>query len=87
MTYRVIHTDGTETALAVAGRRPSLEELQAAVGGYIELVRVKGGELWVNEDGLSLQLPPNPAASLIAGVYIVGPAVLALRARRGGQPV
>jgi hypothetical protein len=38
----------------------SLEEMQKIVGGYIEPVRVSGNiELFVNEDGLSENLPLN----------------------------
>ena len=57
----------------------SLSTLQAAVGGYIETVPVPGDArlvLLVNEDGLSLHLPPNPQASELAQRAIVGDAVL-----------
>lgn len=50
----------------------SLAELQALVGGYIEIVRapyVVGQEtalyLVVNEDGKRLELPPNPVATVL----------------------
>ncbi len=58
--------------------RPTLEEAQGAVGGYVELVELEGGgrQLIVNEEGLLLNLPVNPEATLLAGVLIVGPALL-----------
>ena len=57
----------------------SLAALQAAIGGYIEAVAVPADDslvLLVNEDGLSLNLPPNPQASAVAICSIVGDAVL-----------
>ena len=45
------------------------DALQTTVGGYIEAVAVPADEslvLLVNEDGLSLKLPPNPQASAVA---------------------
>jgi hypothetical protein len=43
------------------GKEFSLEELQLAVGGYIEGVRPldKRSNLYVNEEGLLKNLPPN----------------------------
>ena len=61
----VLKTDGTtETKEIEAGER-LLANLQKEVGGYIEPVRhIEGlppGKLvLVNEDGISLDLPPNP---------------------------
>lgn len=53
----------------------SLEAMQAIVGGYVELVRLENGlELWVNEEGLLEELPPNRYASYLARHPIVGPA-------------
>jgi hypothetical protein len=55
----------------------ALEELQTIVGGYIEVVRTRTGELLiVNEDGLSLQLPFNSLASSYYGGSIVGDVVI-----------
>lgn len=47
---------------------PSLEELQAAVGGYIEFVPTgNAGYMYCNEEGKLLGLPVNKAAtSMIA---------------------
>jgi hypothetical protein len=68
---------------------PSLEELQKAVGGYIRMVPFDSKseviQMAVNEDGLRLDLPDNPVASLLSGQRIVGDAVvLAGKARKRG---
>ena len=55
---------------------PSLEEAQKAVGGYVEIVKVGEAQLLVNEDGLQLKLPHNPAASEVARQAICGNALL-----------
>ena len=62
----------------------TLEEMQEAVGGYIEVVRLAFDRLVmiVNEEGKLRGLPYNPAATAIMGVgglpgdYIVGTALL-----------
>ena len=67
------------------GGRPTLEQLQKAVGGYIEIVRCTKLHCYlvVNEEGLLDGLPHNAVASylvsdLIRGeVRIVGSVVLA----------
>lgn len=56
----VLRADGTETTLDDL----SLASMQAAVGGYIERVRLSDNrEMWVNEDGISMQLPFNLRAT------------------------
>lgn len=73
------------TGATVITRReepPSLDDLQKAVGGYIERVRVRYEgrvrDAYVNEEGLLKSLPPNRAATgLLAppfspGSFIVG---------------
>ena len=51
-------------------RKPSLEELQKLVGGYIEAIYFEDDPLgywhigWVNEEFLIKQLPQNHAASI-----------------------
>jgi len=58
----------------------TLTRLQESVGGYIELVRLADGcHMYVNEDGLMLNLPYNVAASVLAGRRIVGDVVLLTR--------
>ena len=56
----------------------TLEALQAAVGGYIETVRLRVGDavMIVNEEGLLLGLPYNTLASGFAGREIVGTAII-----------
>ena len=59
-----------------------LRELQLLVGGYIEAVRLPADSLqcglWliVNEEGRLQNLPVNRRASIAAGRWIVGDAVL-----------
>ena len=56
---------------------PGLSSMQELVGGYIESVRIGDVDMWVNEEGLLLKLPPNLIASAIARRPICGPAFLA----------
>lgn len=55
-----------------------LEALQKIVGGYIETVTLthEKAVMIVNEEGVLLNLTLNPAASALAGVRIVGPALI-----------
>ena len=67
----------TEAFPPARGNRYSLEELQTAVDGFIELVHLDSQQvLVVNEDGLRLRLPVNDKASDIAGRLIVGDSLL-----------
>lgn len=75
---RLIRTDGVEEQLDDV----SLESLQAAVGGYIQIVYINTDEMLViNEEGKLLNLSYNKEATLIVqgllfiGDYIAGPAV------------
>lgn len=56
----------------------TLEALQAQVNGYIEAVTLVPGQaaMIVNEEGRLHQMPPNILASAIAGVKIMGPAIV-----------
>jgi hypothetical protein len=59
--------------------RPTLEEAQEFVGGYVQLFESRiypKTQLLVDEDGLCKSLPINPIASRIAGTFIVGPALI-----------
>jgi len=57
----------TELITLEQGKHFTLEELQAFVGGYVELVRTPAGRyLVLNEDGKQLGLPPNTRATAIA---------------------
>lgn len=64
---------------------PTLEAVQAMVGGYVEMVSLFKGaaQMLVNEEGLLKQLAPNPVATQWAHAggrtdisMIVGPAVI-----------
>lgn len=56
----------------------TLEALQAQVNGYIETVPLipRLAVMIVNEEGRLHQMPPNILASAIAGVKIMGPAIV-----------
>ena len=71
---------------------PTLEELQEVVGGYVELIRLpSGNQLWVNEEGMLLNLPENHAATALlwdcspahVGQRIVGTAVMEYTDKEG----
>jgi hypothetical protein len=73
---RVAHTDGRTEV-----KRISFEDARALVGGFVELVYDEASScvLFVNEDGIRLQLPPNPTYRPYVGVVIaVEPHELAL---------
>lgn len=71
---KIIYSDGREVAVKPKnGTDFSLEELQAIVGGYIEIIYVKGNDIMVlNEEGKLIGLPINGKASRMAGEVIVG---------------
>ena len=57
-------------------KKPTLEQMQKWVGGYIETLDVryegKAGTMVVNEEGRIYNLSPNLVASEIAGLLILG---------------
>jgi hypothetical protein len=58
----------------------SLEKLQKAVGGYIQIVTIDNQMcLVVNEEGLLMELPVNNWASSYSGQLIVGDVILMKR--------
>tara|TARA_R100000544_G_scaffold27174_1_gene14089 strand:+ start:252 stop:479 length:228 start_codon:yes stop_codon:yes gene_type:complete len=60
-------------------RKPTLEEAQGIVGGYVEMVLLPKDinvQVLVNEEGLLENLPVNQAASELCGQKIVGPVVV-----------
>lgn len=71
----IIRVDGTEEQL---DHKPTLEEAQKIVGGWIELVKVGGSKtLVVDEEGKLKNKPTNKVitniyGSEIYGGYIVG---------------
>jgi len=78
----VIRADGTEAEVKPKGKTLSLEEMQAAVGGYIERVQIRGGEVYVDEDGRMKGLPLNMKASMLAGMDLCGNALVLTREKR-----
>src|SRR5215471_12097134 len=65
MASEMIYATGEIVPLVPGnGKFWTLRELQAKVGGYIEVVRTTDGRwMLVNEDGKRLQLPLNPVAT------------------------
>jgi hypothetical protein len=63
----IIKTDGTIVeAFPKNGKKFSLEELQAAVGGLIELAVLRDGrDLWFNEEGKLIGLEVNIYATML----------------------
>lgn len=62
-----------------------LEVYQNLVGGWIEVVHAAGlqgyhSAMVVNEEGILLDLPVNPLASMLYGDYIAGDVVIVGRA-------
>ncbi len=57
---------------------PDFTGLQAAVSGYVEVIKVDGDSYWLgNEDGLPKGMAVNEAASEKLGIQVVGPIVKA----------
>jgi hypothetical protein len=58
--------------------KPSLEDAQEKVGGYVELLTLSNGEqMLVDEEGLFKQSPQvNVPATFLAGRQIVGNAII-----------
>ena len=72
-----MNEDDTAELMVMEDRQPTLEEAQSAVGGLAERVFLSNGDhLLVNEEGLLLGLPVNIEATLVAGMPIVGNALL-----------
>jgi hypothetical protein len=56
----------------------TLEQMQNAVGGYIQMVYLKDYKVMIaNEEGLLYNLPHNERASELAGQFIVGDVLIA----------
>ena len=82
---KLLKADGTTVEVQPKnGTDYTLDELQALVGGYIEVVRSykKGHILVINEEGKLLGLPYNGRATELADIdlwdCIVGDALLCL---------
>lgn len=74
MKNYIIHTDGTIEPIVLRNPKEiSLEEMQKAVGGYIERVGTYlDCSVWANEEGLLKGLPLNVRASELCYRPIVG---------------
>ena len=80
----LIKVDGSQEEVKPAsGKYLTLQEMQLAIQGFIELAptltysdAAQDKLLFVDEEGLFNQKLPNPAASLLAGRNIVGDALL-----------
>ena len=65
------------TVMILVDKQPTLEEAQAFVNGYVELlVLSKDEQIVINEEGLLKELPINYWASLKSGRIIVGNVIL-----------
>ena len=78
----LITAEGEQRDITFKNKLASLSELQEYVGGYIEIVWLRGGKiLVVNEEGKINGLPINMNATYIIGEHgmddnIVGNAIL-----------
>jgi len=82
--HKVIKPDGTLVDYPPKGKQYTLEELQSAVGGYIQIVHPVGDSRYLivlNEEGKLKDLPLNKTATRLYRQppdYIVGPALVCL---------
>lgn len=78
-TLILFKPDGSTDSRVCAGKKATLKELQDAVGGYIELIRVrhegKVRDAYVNENGRFDGLPHNAQATTMASEFGYGPLV------------
>jgi hypothetical protein len=77
---RLIQPDGTETIVTpkAASNEWTLAELQHCVQGHIERCpqQYEGHDVWVNEEGLILELDPNHTASHLLQQSLYGPVLI-----------
>ena len=73
MSYIITAQGDTRPYLPAVGEQYTLEELQAAVGGYIEIVHLDADRVMVlNEEGIRLRLGVNAGATDLCGQAILG---------------
>lgn len=72
LIYRV---NGQIEKVDLAGKKATLQQLQAAVGGYIEAIPGTKARAYANEEGLLRNLPYNFKASLRFNMNLVGDVV------------
>jgi hypothetical protein len=79
------HTGLDASSWVATGKPPTLADMQKAVGGYIELIRIDDTAFgWVNEEGKLNGAPYNPVATVICRAlnaidlddHIVGPMMI-----------
>jgi hypothetical protein len=56
--------------------KPTLEQAQAIVGGWIEMITVGDMQILFDEEGLLKQLPLNEKASEMFGRPLYGPVLI-----------
>lgn len=67
----------TDKVTILTDKPPTLEEAQAIVGGYVELINLPdGSQMYVDEEGRLKKLLHNPDASLRANQYVCGPVLI-----------
>ena len=70
--YTLNH-DGTKEVLP---DRPTLEQAQKIVGGYVELIKIPGGTMFADEEGRMKAYQFNKEATKEAGQSICGNVVV-----------
>jgi hypothetical protein len=72
---KIYKTDGTIETVVLGKRKVTLDELQKAVGGWIEAVPGTRARAYCNEEGRLRGLPLNQVASQRFGQVLVGDVV------------
>jgi hypothetical protein len=62
--------------LSTREERPSLEQAQIIIGGWVEMIHVGDVQVLVDEEGLIKQLPINEEASDMFGRPLYGPVLV-----------
>jgi hypothetical protein len=66
---KLIKVDGSETIVHPKDSHFTLEELQAFVGGYVQMIQLPNGEeMYLNEEGKLENLPINRRATTLGKV-------------------
>lgn len=74
LAQKLYKTDGAILDYPPQGAIYTLKELQEAVGGYIEMLRLEDGYLmFINEEGAILDLPRNVMASVVCRAVAMYP--------------
>jgi len=63
-------------SLSTREERPSLEQAQSIIGGWVEMIHVGDVQVLVDEEGLIKQLPINEKASDMFGRPLYGPVLV-----------